>query len=280
MNDGGKIFLALLFLSLFFPTTAFAAVAISTDGSNNLSPFIGESFNVSASISGAGAGEIYFVKCRIGPDTSNLSEGQTYNPSALNWLNDIGSNSAWVDMPQVTVDGNGAWSGIIQCRVKTGVAGGTKIVVTRACLNSGGTCTTAFSSSNSITINAQEPTPTPTPTETPTPAPTSTPAPTATPTNTPTATPTKTPTPRPTVRPTLTSLPEVLGEGASPASDIADLRNQLKTPTPTPLVESSKKFPIFPVFLIVGGLACMSFAGLSLFRRPKSGYNEGNEENL
>lgn len=121
--------------------------------------------------------------------------------------------------------------------------------------------------------------PTPTPTETPTP--TASPTASATPTNTPTATPTKTPTPKPTVKAISTALPEVLGEEASPASDIADLRNQLKTPTPTstPLVEASNKFPIFPAFLIIGGLACMSFAGLSLFRRLKSGYNGENEEN-
>lgn len=118
------------------------------------------------------------------------------------------------------------------------------------------------------------PTPTPTPTETPTP--TASPTPTPTPTNIPTATPTKTPTPKPTVKAISTSLPEVLGEETSPASDILDLRNQLKTPTPTPLVEASNKFPIFPAFLIVSGLGFMGTAGYLLYKKIKSEYNNEN----
>lgn len=114
-------------------------------------------------------------------------------------------------------------------------------------------------SNNSTTLNPC-PTPTPEPTSTPTPTPipthTSTPNPTATPTKTPTPTPTKSPTPKPTTT-------------SSPASTFEELvlgiQNNTVTPTPTPEEEivGEKKFPVFPVILIVSGFLCI--AGAVLF---------------
>ncbi len=98
-----------------------------------------------------------------------------------------------------------------------------------------------------------EPTNTPTPTSTPTHTPTATPNPTAAPTKTPIPTPTKSPTPKPTttLSPTSTSEELVLG-----------IQNSTVTPTSTPeeRVVDKKKFPFFPVILIVAGVTCIAGA--------------------
>lgn len=96
----------------------------------------------------------------------------------------------------------------------------------------------------SISINL----PTPTPTSTPTPTPTATATPTATPTKTPTPTPTKSPTPIPTTTSSPTSTPEQLVLGVQET-------NNTFTPQASPEEEvvPGKKFPVFPVILIVTG---------------------------
>jgi hypothetical protein len=120
------------------------------------------------------------------------------------------------------------------------------------------------------------PTPTPTPTSTATPTPTPIPSPTKTPTST------KTPTPKPTTTPE----PEVGGvsdNNSGGGIDILGLRNQLANEESSPSgVEgvSNKKFPVFPVILIIVGAGLMGFAGYTLFKKMKSeGYNNQSEEN-
>jgi hypothetical protein len=124
------------------------------------------------------------------------------------------------------------------------------------------------------------PTPTPVPTATATPTPTLTPTPT--PTKTPTPTPSKTPTPKPTTTPE----PEVGGvsdNNSGGGVDILGLRNQLANEESSPSGDgegSNKKFPVFPVILIIVGAGLMGFAGYTLFKKMKSeGYNNQNEEN-
>lgn len=102
--------------------------------------------------------------------------------------------------------------------------------------------------SNDLNVDLAYVLPTPTPTETPTPTPTATATPTATPTKTPTPTPTKSPTPIPTATSSPTSTPEQLVLGMQET-------NNTFTPQASPEEEvvPGKKFPVFPVILIVTG---------------------------
>ena len=100
------------------------------------------------------------------------------------------------------------------------------------------------------------------PTETPSPTPSSTPTSTATPTKTPstslrTNSPTPTPTKSPTPKPTLTSSPTSNTEEL-----VLGIQNSTSTPGASPEEEvvSEKKFPVFPVILIVAGFLCIAGA--------------------
>lgn len=120
----------------------------------------------------------------------------------------------------------------------------------------------ATDTKNNTNENAQLdpcPTPTPNPTNTPTPTPThiSTPVPIATATKTPTPTPTKSPTPKPSGSSLSTSNPEEL---------VLGIQNSTSTPQASPEEEiiPRKKFPVFPVILIVTGFLCIA-GGLFFF---------------
>ncbi len=108
--------------------------------------------------------------------------------------------------------------------------------------------------SNDIVVQLSFVLPTPTPTETPIP----TTAPTVTPTINPTPTPTKTSTPAPSKtpspRPTLDSVAVETSE-----SLVLGLRDTIFTPEASPEDEDveEKKFPVFPVILIVTGFLCI-----------------------
>jgi len=133
-----------------------------------------------------------------------------------------------------------------------------------------GLCTPTKNTSNSsCTFPTPSPTPTPTPTSTPTLTPTSTP------TKTPTPTPTKTPTPKPSPK------EEIVLESQTSSNDqVLGLKEQLKTPEPEEEETPKKKFPVFPVILIIVGAGLMGFAGYSLFKKMKTeGYNNQSEEN-
>ena len=111
--------------------------------------------------------------------------------------------------------------------------------------------------SNGLSFTDPCPTPTPEPTSTstatPTSIPTSTPTPTPTPTKTSTPTPTKNPTPKPTITPSSISTSEELVLGIQNATSTPEVSLQEET-------ETGKKFPVFPVILIVTGFLCIAGA--------------------
>jgi hypothetical protein len=243
------VFIVFLFF-LHFANPALAVnPTINPVNVDTSTPIIGDTFNLAASMSGALSEGSYFIKCRIGANSSSLNDGQTYNPQVSQWLDDTGSTGAWIDMPQVKVGADGLWQNSIKCRIKLSSNDETKVIFVRACLNSNNSCGTSFQSTNSLTINPIFPSPTPTPTSTPVPTstPTNTPTPTSSPTNTPTPTKTPTPTPMKTPTPTFKSDPmasstpentaqsSVLGESAGgelgiPSSDNNLFSDQTKKP--------------------------------------------------
>jgi len=175
----------ILFIFLFFTFLKREVFALSAITVINVPSeiTIGQTFNVNGEISGVQTGQVYFVKCRIGPSSSNLTEGQTYNVNTDFWLTD---GSAWIEMPTTE---NANFS--LQCKIKSGVEPGNKIVFLRACLKQAdGSCGSSFQSASGVNLTAlTEPLPTPTPSPTPSPTPTSTPPLTPKP---------PTPTPKPT----------------------------------------------------------------------------------
>lgn len=206
-------FLITFFYFLFvIPSTVLAAVSVTPVSVDTTTPVIGDAFSLTASVSGALTGSIYFLKCRIGANSSSLTDGQTFNSQTSKWLDDSGSTGAWVDMPQVTIGADGIWQGVLQCRIKSGAVDESKVLFARACSNSNNSCGTSFQSNSSLALNPLVPTPTPTstPSPTPTPIPTSTSTPTSSPSPKPTSIPTFTPTSKPTatltVTPTITSI--------------------------------------------------------------------------
>ncbi|MBI3576750.1 hypothetical protein HY086_01790 [Candidatus Gottesmanbacteria bacterium] len=249
------IFLIGSFFLLHHPVSA--AVSISAVSVSTTTPIIGDLFTLTASISGALSGNMYFVKCRLGANSSSLSDGQTYNSTTSNWFDDTGSSGAWVDMPQVTIGSDGTWSAGVGCRIKSSATDEAKVLYARTCLNSNNSCGTSIQSSNFLTLTPVVPTPTPTstPTPTPTPANTATPTPTPGSTPTPTPTPTKTPTPAPTKGVTPTPLlAETENLEATPASSGSVLSATEESPTRT---QSSK--PLIIALLLIGlGLALLS----------------------
>ncbi len=266
-------------VSLYFFTASLQhvfAVTIVPVSVDTVSPVIGDSFSVTASVSGALAGNIYFLKCRIGANSSSLTDGQTFNLQTSKWLDDTGSTGAWIDMPQVTINGDGTWQGTLQCRMKSGTSDEAKMLFLRACLNTNNSCGASFQSNSSLSLSPIVPTPTPTPIPTPTPTATPTPTPTPavtialTPTNTPTPTPTPTPTKTP--APTLSIMPQITpyfeNEGvalpeeemlASTAAVLGIQIEQEKTDQKTENHVSSMMPFIVPLLSVAMGLAILSF---------------------
>lgn len=149
-------FFALFFLFLFLAVKV-SAVSISTFSIDKSNVTLQESFQITAKIIEGSVNTNYFIKCRIGVDSSSLNEGQTYSPLTDSWLFDT---DAWTKMPQITSDDNGSWEGTIACRVKNSATTGDKIVVSRACLNNSGACSDNFQSANSILIKVAASAPT------------------------------------------------------------------------------------------------------------------------
>ncbi|MFH0749337.1 MAG: hypothetical protein V1917_00285 [Candidatus Gottesmanbacteria bacterium] len=183
-----------LFFFFVFPFPVFSAVSFTPLGVDTTTPIIGDSFIVQASASGAVASSLYYVKCRIGPNTSSLAEGQTFNANTAKWLDDT---SAWIDMPQVTTGDDGSWQGSITCRIKSSAVDEAKLLFVRACLTVNSACGSSFQSTSSLGVMPRAPTPTATPTPTVTNTPTLAPTATTTPTSTPIvmSSPTNSPTP-------------------------------------------------------------------------------------
>jgi len=162
-------FLFILFFAYLFFGHRYLAVntAITAADKNNVT--LQESFQVTAKITEGSINANYFIKCRVGSDSSHLTEGQTFNPSTSEWLND---NGAWSKMPQITLNSTGFWEGTINCRVKDGSAVGAKVAYIRACLNISGACDDFFQSTESVSINvtSASPTDTSSPPQAPSPA--------------------------------------------------------------------------------------------------------------
>jgi len=195
----------------------------------------------------------YYIKCRIGPNSSSLSEGQTYNSQTPEWLNDT---DAWTHMPQITTGSDGNWQGSIQCRVKISAIDESKVIYVRACLNSNSSCGTSFQSNALLTVNTILLTSTPTSVPTDTPVPTKTPTPTKSPS----------PTPKPTQKPTpsisnklIATETGVLGE-SSGSSKIAQKQKPEKTE-----VLSAKNNLIVPKVLVLIGIVFLVACAIVFF---------------
>jgi hypothetical protein len=206
----------------------------------------------------------YYIKA-LGGDSDY--EVQTFNSSTSAWLS---WNSSWSDMPQIASSSEGTVSAVLKVKFKPDATAGSKNLKIR--IRKVGNDTNY--DSLPVVINVSTPTPTPEPTSTPT----DTPEPTHTPTSTPNPTvvsaktstpaPTKSPTPKPTGSTLPTSSPEELVLGI-----------QNSTPASEALVEgetiTQKKFPLFPVILIVAGVICI--AG-SIFFFVKNNVKRGSEK--
>lgn len=223
--------LALSLLLIFVLPTPVLAFSVTDPSSVPSEATVGESFSISTGIS-AGAGE-YFVKCRIGEDSSSPTQGETYNSQSGQWLTDSGSTGAWINMPVVMTSG-GSWQGNLTCRVKSNASAGVKVIAVRVCpKENDGTCDTSKgvqSSSTSFTAVAPTSTPAPTPSPSPSPSPTTTP--TANPTST--SSPSPTVTPKPTTAASSVSTPKPVTPSPTPAGTV----KITKTSTGTPASES------------------------------------------
>lgn len=180
----GILLISLLLLFLNKKTVATATnVAPLLINKNNLA--IGETFLMSFKLDDIDFNNSYFVKCRVGPDSKNLNEGQTHNPITSNWFNDTDS---WIKMPQIIATDEAT----ISCRTKDSIDPGQKLVFAKACANSNNICNSnnSFQSVDYLTIEIATPSPTLTLTPTPTPTAIPTPSPTTIPSPTPTAVPT------------------------------------------------------------------------------------------
>lgn len=236
-------------LPVFAATPALTPMSVSTT-----TPIIGDAFTVTASMSGAISSSVYYFKCRIGPNSSSLSDGQTYNTQTAQWLDDTGSNGAWIDMPQITTDGSGLWQGTLQCRIKDSASDEAKVVFIRACLNQSNSCGTSFQSANSLSLNPVMPTSTPTPTSTPMPTSTCTPTPTPSSTPTPTHTPTSTKTPTPSLASDSGDvLSDSSGSGESPVADTIEPSGTVSGQSISPV-----KIILIPLVSVGLGLAILS----------------------
>ncbi len=256
-------------LFLFPAASVFAASSIIPLSVSTASPIMGEAFIVTATMSGVAAGTPYFIKCRLGSGSTALSEGQTYNAQTDRWLDDTGANGAWIDMPQITILSDGAWSGDMKCRIKSSAADESKLLYLSACLNADSSCGSSFKSTAFLTLQPRVPTPTITPSASPTAVntitPTNSPGPTTT--RTPTAAPSPTPssvlTPKArSLSPTRDASFAILGSTSSVSAN-ADSEE-------VPQTESYKReMPVGVfAFLFVGvGLGLLSFA-ISLQKIP------------
>lgn len=143
--------LVVIFFVLFFLLKTTTALAITIEAPQNVPSqvFAGDSFNFLTTISGVNAGEKYYVKCRVGPSSSSLTEGQTFNLSTNTWLSD---NSAWTAMPVIDV-GDQTTTFPVQCRPKTGSSAGSKVVYVRICLKKpDNSCGSSIQSATSATL--------------------------------------------------------------------------------------------------------------------------------
>jgi len=259
-------FLPLLFF--IFPPIAKAQIVINEFSSGTTSDWI-ELYNISTQSANLSAYKLMDSGSNDKILSGEIASGGFVSFSFSNWLNNDG-DSVRLFKEDFLVDLIGYGGNDQVCPAGSGESIGRYPDGNSTIERFSGP--TRDSSNNSSTLN---PCPTPTPTPTPTSTATPTPTPTPTPTKTPTPTPTKTPTSKPSPR------EEPIVESETPDnSQILGLREQLKTPEPEEEKTPKKKFPVFPVILIIVGAGLMGFAGYTLFKKMKSeGYNNQSEEN-
>lgn len=252
---------------LFFvvPIRSILAVVFSPISLSQEHPIIGESFVVDATASGATVGSVYFLKCRIGQTTNALTEGQTYNSSTAEWLNDT---DAWVSMPTVSVGEDGSWNGTVSCRVKLTAADELKVLYLRTCLRANDACGSSVQSTAFLTFAPIAPSPTA--------APTQTPCPTATPTTVPTGTSTPTSGPSVVLSPVSkpTSFVRVIATVMEEETDMVEGAvlgaRQDDTDTATTSSMFAEKRPYIRALLVTGiGLAILAAVWLIKIRYTK-----------
>ena len=66
-----------------------------------------EEFYLEATGSGFKGGTSYYYKARIGKETAEMNQAQTYNESSDSWLNDTDS---WATFPVVLTETDGSFS--------------------------------------------------------------------------------------------------------------------------------------------------------------------------
>lgn len=269
-------FVWLIFLTFFlFLGQVWAAIIIQIS-SYASEVTIGSDFNVSISASGLEPGASYYFKSRIGKTSSEMTKGETYNPSSSSWL---GDSDVWTEFPAFAANSEGSSSATLKARAKSSAETGQNNLVVR--LRKIGASSNA-GDSDAITINLLS---APLPSETPTPLPTTTslPEPTTTPipvTKTPTPT-SKKPTPAPSqvllsVTPTVTSDELVVQEAAVSTS---------LEPSPTPQTlgvsassDSSTKGKLVPIALIGLGVILIGFSGTFILIPYLKRYNKEHGE--
>lgn len=115
------------FCFLFFPSKVFAyTINISFPSSVAKE----EEFNVVVSASDLNPDTSYYLKVRIGKDTSSMNKGETYNNGM--WLSDT---SAWTSFPSQQTDASGSLSYVLKAKTKAAAEEGENKIMARLRLN-------------------------------------------------------------------------------------------------------------------------------------------------
>ncbi|MBI4099671.1 carbohydrate binding domain-containing protein [Candidatus Microgenomates bacterium] len=96
-----------------------ANFAPTLDFSLPKSAIVGSGFDVSVKLSHLPANTAYYLKSRLGVDSSHLASGQTFNSE---WLGDTDS---WTKFPKITTNTEGTWEGKITARLADSKPSGT-----------------------------------------------------------------------------------------------------------------------------------------------------------
>ncbi len=118
--------ISLLTLTLIFPQKIFAESQITISTSPSSVEKLQE-FNVEYSVS-LESNQQYYVKVRIGENTSSLTKGETYNETTSTWLQD---NSSWTSFPTITTNASGNFNSTIKARAKDSAQEGSNKLTVR-----------------------------------------------------------------------------------------------------------------------------------------------------
>jgi len=222
---------------------------------------VGEDFDVEVVVDNADIGREYFIKVRIGKNTSELNKGETYSESE-GWL---GDGAAWVKFPKFKTNEEGDWSGYIKARVKSGVSSGSYYLEVRL-WEVEGDKKYKDSESYPLTVSVSD-----------SPASTSTPAPTNTPAKTPTPTKklTLTPTPKTTLSPTPSVILKKEGNALGDTGSGGEILGEAKETVDSANEKNSKTRLIAGGLIGIGG----ALAGGAYFINKKDKQDSDTMEN-